>query len=131
MRKKTKYQAQGKDYEQGKFVDKELDFDLPDPPANAAGIPISKAAFDAMRGDYDPGPGGTQSVTFSREALLTTLAQYGCAGIKFYFAKRNGRITLIMVGVDNTGTELTNKAADLGTQATLYSDWGHCNPPCP
>lgn len=130
MARKTNYKAMGKDYENGKFVDKELNFDLPNPPPTA-GFPISKAAFKALREAYDPGIGGTTSVTFSKEALLTILAQYGCAGIQFYFAKRNGRLTLVMVGVDSGGNELLNNEADPGSESTLYSDWGSCTPPCP
>lgn len=133
MAKKTKYTADGKDFQNGKFIDKELNFDLPNPP-QTAGMPISTAAFDKLVKGYDPGSLVTTAVTFSKEALLTVLAQYGCAGIKFYFAIRDDsgskRLTLVMVGVDSSGNDLKNLTAEVGSEPALLMDWGHCTPPC-
>jgi hypothetical protein len=133
MAKKPKYTAEGKDLDSnGKFIDKELTFDLPEPPATRAGMPISKAAFQALKNAYNPG-GGTEAVIFDRESLLTIMAQYGCAGIKFYLVKKptltGERITLAMVGVDANNQELSKTTA-MGPGDPLYYDWGTCTPPC-
>lgn len=133
MAKKTRYTADGKDFQNGKFIDKELSFDLPNPP-QTAGLPISAAAFQNMVNGFDPGPLTTTAVTFSKEALLTVLSQYGCAGIKFYFAVREDesgkRLTLVMAGTDANGNDLKNATAESGYESTLYVDWGTCTPPC-
>jgi hypothetical protein len=132
--KKTKYTAEGKDVDSsGKFVDAELTFDLPEPPATRAGMPISKAAFQALKKAYNPA-GGTEAVTFDRESLLTILAQYGCTGIRFHFVKKPAttgeRLTLAMVGIDASGQELA-QSSDSDPRDPLYYEWGQCNPPCP
>jgi hypothetical protein len=143
MAKKPKYQAEGKDYTPAKgFHDADLDFTLPGKPATpapvaGAGEPISKAAFDELKRRYAAykGINDTEHVTFSREAILSILAQYGCAGIKFYFVERMGtktkQLTLAMAGVDENNNDLTNtESAKLSTaQPTLISDLGHGHPP--
>lgn len=134
----TKYKARGKDFVLGQgFVEKELEFDLPGPPVTAppvvtAGMPISKSAFREMLKGYNPGKSGTKSITFSKEAILTILAQYGCAGIKFYFAQRanttTGQLTLVMCGVDEKNQDLENLAATEG-EGTLLEEFGTGDPP--
>lgn len=133
MAKKPKYIAEGKDLDSnGKFIDKELTFALPEPPATRAGMPISKAAFQALKNAYNPG-GGTEAVIFDRESLLTIMAQYGCAGIKFHFVKKptasGDRLTLAMVGVDTNHQELA-KTTTTDSGDPLVYDWSACIPPC-
>jgi hypothetical protein len=131
MAKKPKYTAEGKDYDGSKFVDKDLTFDLPEPGAKRAGLPVSKAAFKALKDAYDP-KGDTESVTFDREALLTLLSQYGCAGVRFHFVKKPAasglRLTLAMVGIDGNGQELTATTSSTGDP--MYYEWGSCLPNC-
>jgi hypothetical protein len=134
----TRYKAQGKDYVAGQgFVEKELEFDLPGPPGGAppvvtAGTPISKAAFREMLKGYSPGKFGTKSITFSKEAILTILAQYGCEGIKFYFVQRanttTGQLSLVMCGVNAKNEDLENLAATDG-EGTLLEEFGTGDPP--
>src|SRR5436190_21455943 len=100
MAKKPKYTAEGKDYSGGKFVDASLEFVLPAVPANpgpvrGSGTPMSMAAFTELKRKYNvrKGPNDTEWVTFSREAILTILAQNDCAGVKFYFVERIGTTT--------------------------------------
>jgi hypothetical protein len=144
MEKKPTYTANGKDYSGGKFIDASLEFTLPGPPTNpgpvqGAGAPVSKAAFEEMKARYlnVKGKNDTEWITFSREAILTILAQNDCAGIKFYFVERmettSHQLTLTMAGVDANNNDLTTAN---GGQAllsdgggTLYTDSGNGHPP--
>ena len=141
MAKKPKYTAEGKDYSGGKFVDANLEFNLPGPPTNpgpvrAAGTPVSRAAFTELQTQYNANrkPGDTEFVTFSREAILTILAQNDCAGIKFYFVNRadttTNQLTLTMAGVDANNNDLTTvDAASATSQTTLLTEFGTGYPP--
>ncbi len=143
MGKKPKYMAEGTDFTGGTFKDADLEFNLPGKPVNpgkvrGAGTPISKAAFDELKSRYTKtkGPNDTESVTFSREAILTILAQYDCAGIKFYFVERidttTKQLTLTMAGVDENDKDLDNKetgATLITAQNTLLTDKGSGFPP--
>ena len=141
MAKKPKYTAEGKDYSGGKFVDATLEINLPGPPSNpgpvrATGTPVSKAAFTELQNKYNSnkGPDDTVSVTFSREAILTILAQNDCAGIKFYFVNRldttTNQLTLTMAGVDANNVDLdTTDAASATSQTILLTEVGTGYPP--
>jgi hypothetical protein len=148
MAKKPKYSSEGKDFIGGKFQDADLEFNLPGKPANpgtvrGAGTPFSKAAFDVLKGKYDSrkGVNDTESVTFGREAILTILAQYDCAGIKFNFVERMGtttqQLTLVMEGVDENNKPLGNDLIEANqtnttltaAQSTLLMELGTGHPP--
>ena len=141
MAKKPKYTAEGKDYSGGKFVDATLEINLPGPPSNpgpvrAAGTPVSRAAFTELQNQYNANkkPSDTVSVTFSREAILTILAQNDCAGIKFYFVNRadttTNQLTLTMAGVDVNNNDLnTVDTTSATSEATLLTEWGGGYPP--
>jgi hypothetical protein len=46
---------------------------------------------------------------FGKDALEKTLAQTGCVGLRLYYGKhKDGRPTIVIVGVDNTGTDMTS-----------------------
>lgn len=121
---KEKLKATGKTFENGQYKDADLEINMPNRPNTGvagAGIPLSKSAFDEMMKGKDP----NRSTTFSREAILTILSQYGCAGIKFIVANspiKQGKETLIMVGVDDNNNTLLRAAGD--TEPTLFMDYG-------
>src|SRR5262245_40754313 len=131
MAKKPKYTSEGKDYSGGRFVDADLEFNLPATPTSpgpvrGSGTPVSKAAFAELQSRYNSkkGPYDTDYVIFSREAILTILAQNDCAGIKFYFVSRpdttTNQLTLTMAGVDVNGKDLSTIDSLTGTgQSTL------------
>jgi hypothetical protein len=50
----------------------------------------------------------TQGGTFDRSAFDKILAQPGCKGIKMYWASENGRFTVVLVGVDAMGKDMTS-----------------------
>lgn len=149
MAKKPKYSSEGKDFVPGQgFIDADLEFNLPGKPTapgpvRGAGTPITAAAFQELQKRYHgkKKPNDTQYVTFGREAILSILAQYDCAGIKFYFVERadttTNQLTLAMVGVDEnnndlntTGTTVTAAAATLADpQTSLTTDYGSGFPP--
>lgn len=149
MNRKPKYKAEGQDYSKERgFFNAEIDVSMPDipsPPPNpdknwvaGAGEPVTTAAFNKMVSDYtsQKSPNDTEFVTFSREALLSVLSQFGCAGIKFVFAQRpnttTNQLTLVMVGVDDKNNPLTSSAGDqnlLGSQDPYYSNKGNGWPP--
>jgi hypothetical protein len=144
MAKKPKLLADGKDYVQGQgFVDASLEINLPGKPTTVGpvrgvGTPITKTAFQEMQNRYfaNKQPNDTQYVTFGREAILSILAQYDCAGIKFYFAQRmdtnTNQLTLCMVGVDEANHDLSTPSTVAGatsTQDSLMTDVGSGYPP--
>ena len=148
MARKPKYSSEGKDFIGGKFQDVDLEFNLPGKPANpgsvrGAGTPFSKAAFDELKGKYGSWKSldDTESVTFGREAILTILAQYDCAGIRFNFVERIGtktkQLTLVMEGVDENNNPLGNVLVDANqtnttlaaAQSTLLMEVGTGHPP--
>ena len=133
MAKKPKYTAEGKDYDGSKFIDADLTFDLPEPTAKRAGMPVSAKAFRELKKKYNP-QGDTEAVIFDRESILTILSQYGCAGIMFHFVRKptstGDRLSLAMVGIDSSGQELSKTSA-AATSDPLYYEWSDCIPPCP
>ncbi len=147
MPKNPKYQSEGKDYSPAKgFHDADLDFNLPGKPAvpgpvKGAGTPVSAAAFKEMQSRYVKGKKkhDTEYITFGREAILSILSQFDCAGIKFYFVERhdtnNKQLTLAMVGVDEKNNDLVNTvkgvvgAAGVAAQDTMTTDFGTGFPP--
>ena len=144
MSKKPKLLAEGKDYAQGQFVDASLEINLPGKPSTVGpvrgvGTPVTKAAFQEMQNRYfaNKQANDTQHVTFGREAILSILAQYDCAGIKFYFVERmdtkTKQLTLSMVGVDENNNDLstssTGTAAAVSPQDSLISEQGTGYPP--
>ena len=141
---KPKLQTEGKDYSAALgFFDASIEFNLPGKPAavgpvRGIGTSMTQAAFQELQKRYfdKKGPNDTQYVTFGREAILAILAQYDCAGIKFYFVQRantaSNQLTLAMVGVDEKNNDLTTPsaggAAGTTTQQTLTTDWGNDYP---
>ncbi|MFQ6113898.1 MAG: hypothetical protein ACE5NG_07385, partial [bacterium] len=54
-------------------------------------------------------PGQIIGGYFGREAVLGILEQEGCVGIRYYYGlKDNGKPTLILVGVDQEGNDMTH-----------------------
>ncbi len=58
----------------------------------------AKSDSTSLRGGY-----------FGRSAFDQILSQKGCVGIRYYYATTdNGVATLVLVGVDSTGTDMSN-----------------------
>lgn len=144
MAKNQKLSVDGKDYSPDKgFFDATLNILLPGAPDKQGpvaglGTPISKAIFEELRRRYGPGPGDpkTDWVMFSRETILTILAQYNCAGIRFYFVERpytdSKQLTLVMAGVDAEGNDLVSKGEGVGgdgDEGTYFGNWVSGYPP--
>lgn len=67
--------------------------------------------------------GGPKAHYFDRSAFDAILAQPGCAGIRLYHAaEENGDPTLVMVGVDGSGADMT--------AGTLMEQAWPCPPYC-
>ena len=49
----------------------------------------------------------SQGASFNRGAFDKILAQPGCQAIKMYWAKENGKFTVVLVGVDEAGKDMT------------------------
>jgi hypothetical protein len=139
MAKKPKYKAEGLNFTpQGGFSYSEFDYSLPGTPASprvaAYGKPITQAAHDELVRLYkSKNSGQTEHVTFSKEAILTILAQNGCEGIRFVFCQSHqtqaNRITLIMAGVNGDGDPLKSTELTGTEQETLMMEEGTGWPP--
>ncbi len=58
----------------------------------------AKSDSTSLRGGY-----------FGRRAFDQILSQKGCVGIRYYYAKTDSGVsTLVLVGVDSTGTDMTS-----------------------
>jgi len=143
MAKHPNLLAEGKDYAPEKgFFNNDLTFNLPagptiPGPVYGVGTPVSATAFAEMKSRYQKNkkPNDTEYVTFGREAILSLLAQYNCAGIKFYFVERHdtttGQLTVAMVGVDPNNNDLNNVPIGVTApmESTLAADFGVGFPP--
>lgn len=100
--------------------------------ADRMGTLIPFSQFEEMKASFqkDISPEGTRAVSYGRTVLEKVLAQKGCVGIRFYFAKdKEGKQTLIFIGVDKNGNDMTspvNAKVEGGTSET-----GGDGPLCP
>ena len=81
--------------------------------ANRMGAMIPLSEFEEMKARFqkDISSDDTRAVSYGKTVLEKILAQKGCVGIRFYFAKdKNGRQTLIFVGIDKNGKDITAPA---------------------
>jgi hypothetical protein len=75
---------------------------LPDPKSHR--ISLDEAAAQARRSRDGQHKGGL----FLRAELDQLLAQTGCAGLRFYYGRKTeGEDTLILIGVDKEGNDMT------------------------
>ena len=75
---------------------------LPDPRSHR--ISLDEAATQARRHLGGPHKGGL----FLRAELDQLLAQPGCAGLRYYYGRKSeGQDSLILVGVDKEGNDMT------------------------
>jgi hypothetical protein len=71
-------------------------------------IPLSEFEEMKVRFQKDINPEDTRAVSYGKTVLEKILSQKGCVGIRFYFAKdKDGKQTLIFVGVDKDGKDIT------------------------
>ena len=99
---------------------------LPDPKSHR--ISLDEAAAQARR-HRGPPSGGPPSGNphkgglFLRAELDQLLAQPGCAGLRFYYGRKDdGQDTLILVGVDEKGNDME--------QGVLMEEHFLCPPVC-
>lgn len=73
---------------------------------------ITLAEAGVMTHAYQNDPlftGQTIAVKIANDAYLDIINQPGCVEIRSYFAKNTaGELTLVLVGVDNNGDDMTN-----------------------
>ena len=75
---------------------------LPNPKGHR--VPLEEAVAQARRARGTPNRGGL----FLRKEIDELLAQPGCAGLRFYYGQTaEGRETLILVGTDGDGNDMT------------------------
>ncbi|HSE52864.1 MAG TPA: hypothetical protein VLB00_11805 [Gemmatimonadales bacterium] len=100
---------------------------LPDPKSHRISLDDAAAQARRHRGGPptrgvaggDPHKGGL----FLRAELDQLLAQPGCAGLRFYYGRKDdGQDTLILVGVDEKGNDMEN--------GVLLEDHFLCPPIC-
>jgi polyphosphate kinase 2 (PPK2 family) len=63
-----------------------------------------------------------QGGSFERGAFEKILAQPGCEKIKFYWARENGKFTVVLVGVDAAGKDMIS--------GSIMEKSGDCPPNC-
>jgi hypothetical protein len=105
------------------------------------GGPITLEVAASWTKNYrDKHPGENISQLFGKEILESVLAQDGCQGIRFYYAKdHDGKRHLIIVGVNSDGTDqLEHKqlaTADMAVTAAVGAGEvplvGDQSMPCP
>ena len=75
-------------------------------------VPLDSAKKFIANFAKDSAKAKVKAVMFSREVFDKILSQKGCVGLRYYFAKTNdGTQTLVAVGVDSLGNDMTNNAA--------------------
>lgn len=90
---------------------------LPDPKSHR--ISLNDAAEQTRRHREGQHKGGY----FHRRELDELLAQAGCVGVRYYYGRKaEGQETLILVGVDKEGNDLT--------QGVVMEDGFWCPPFC-
>jgi hypothetical protein len=84
---------------------------MPMPPQRDHKIPLAAAAAMTRRHREERGARnadeGARGGMFPREPVEQLLAQKGCAGVRFYYARdEKGIPTLVLVGVDQDGNDM-------------------------
>lgn len=75
-------------------------------------VPLDSAKKFIANFAKDSANAKIKAVMFSREVFDKILLQKGCVGLRYYFAKTNDGIpTLVAVGVDSLGNDMTTKTA--------------------
>ncbi|WP_247234198.1 hypothetical protein [Telluribacter sp. SYSU D00476] len=99
--------------------------------ADAMGKLITLEKFNAMTDAYKQkvSPKETRAVAYGATVIEQILAQKGCVGIRSYLAKDDaGRTTIVMIGIDKDGNDITSNAVARTTSGTYAAGDG---PLCP
>jgi hypothetical protein len=74
-------------------------------------IPLAEAAeLTKNYRDANPGPGTIKAGKFSKEAIDAVMAPATCVGMRIYYGQEaGGDSTLVLVGVDAAGNDLTTE----------------------
>jgi len=78
--------------------------------ADRMGSTISFSEFQSMTAAYKESVSSedTRAVSYGKTVIEKILAQKGCVGIRFYFAKdKSGKTTMVFIGVDKNGNDIT------------------------
>jgi len=99
--------------------------------ADRMGAPIPFSEFKTMTEIYKKSVSSeeTRAVSYGKTVLEQILSQKGCVGIRFYFAKdKEGKTTLVFIGVDKNGKDLTTP---INAKTTDDPGTGGGGPLCP
>lgn len=100
--------------------------------ANKMGALIPLSRFEEMKTRFQKGigPDDVRAVSYGRTVLQKVLAQKGCVGIRFYFAKdKDGKQTLVFIGVDKDGKDIKSPVnAKIEGDASETGGDGPCCP---
>jgi hypothetical protein len=81
---------------------------MPLPPPQDQHIPLAAAAALTRAHRQAEGPGAIKACLFLRQFVDEMLAQPGVAGVRLYYGQNAaGQPTLVMVGVDQNGNDVT------------------------
>ncbi len=91
-----------------------------------------------VRGDFSSADPFTISQTFNDAAVLDLLHQEGCIGLRSYFGMydsetsedKQGKIVLVLCGVDENGNDLDLAVTSTSTGQIILEDAQHCPPIC-
>jgi hypothetical protein len=82
---------------------------MPLPPQRDHKITVADAALLTRRHRDAAGPRGERGGMFARAAVEELLLQPGCAGLRFYYGRReDGTSALVLIGVDEGGNDMTD-----------------------
>lgn len=71
-------------------------------------ITLDQAVKSVQAFTVSPATPAIKGGYFAKNGLQTILSQSGCVGIRYYYAKKDdGTATIVLVGVDHNGTDLT------------------------
>jgi hypothetical protein len=71
-------------------------------------ITLEQASKYIQNFTFSPSAPTTKGGLFARSAFDKILSQPGCIGIRYYYAKKDdGTATIVLVGVDNAGNDMT------------------------
>ncbi|MDD8017775.1 MAG: hypothetical protein PHP42_05340 [Bacteroidota bacterium] len=81
-------------------------------------VPLDSARKFIKNLDKDAMQMKTKGGMFNRDIFEKLLAQKGCTGIRYYYAKLDdGTPTLVLVGVDSTGSDMISATSAVAEQS--------------